>query len=53
MKALERNGYRKEGVFQKSILKNGKIWDEHRFAKIKQISNKDILSTDHSMLNFT
>ena len=35
MKVLEKNGYSKEGVFQKSILKNGKIWDEHRFAKIK------------------
>jgi ribosomal-protein-alanine N-acetyltransferase len=35
MKALEKNGYKKEGVFEKSIFKNGQIWDEHRYAKVK------------------
>ena len=33
MKVLEKCGYKKEGVFEKAILKNGQIWNEHRFAK--------------------
>jgi RimJ/RimL family protein N-acetyltransferase len=32
MKVLEKNGYKKEGVFVKSILKNGRILNEHRYA---------------------
>lgn len=35
MKVLTKNGYEKEGVFKKSILKDGKIYDEHRFSKTK------------------
>ena len=35
MKVLTKNGYEKDGIFKKSILKNGKIFDEHRFSKIK------------------
>ncbi len=35
MKVLIKNGYEKEGVFKKSIIKDGKIYDEHRFSKIK------------------
>lgn len=35
MRVLEKNGYGKDGVFKKSIFKNGKIWDEHRFSIIK------------------
>ena len=35
MRVLEKNGYVKDGIFKKSILKNGKIWDEHRFSIIK------------------
>ena len=35
MKVLEKNGYMKECVFEKAIFKNGKIWDEHRYAKIR------------------
>lgn len=35
MKVLEKNGYQKEGVFQKALIKNEQIWDEHRFAKLK------------------
>ena len=35
MKVLEKNGYKKEGVFEKSVFKNGRIWDEHRYAKVK------------------
>ena len=35
MKVLEKNGFEKDGIFKKSILKNGSIWDEHRYSKIK------------------
>jgi RimJ/RimL family protein N-acetyltransferase len=35
MKVLEKNGYVKDGVFKKNIFKNGKVWDEHRYSKIK------------------
>lgn len=35
MRVLEKNGYRREGIFEKSVVKNGKVWDEHRFAKTK------------------
>jgi [ribosomal protein S5]-alanine N-acetyltransferase len=35
MKALEKNGYKKEGIFEKSIFKNGQLWDEHRYAIVK------------------
>ena len=34
MKVLEKNGYRKEGIFRQSICKNGQFWDEHRYAII-------------------
>ena len=33
MRVLEKNGYEKEGVFKRSVFKNGQIWDEHRYAK--------------------
>jgi ribosomal-protein-alanine N-acetyltransferase len=32
MRALERNGYQKEGILKKAIFKNGQVWDEHRYA---------------------
>ena len=35
MRVLEKNGYTKDGIFKKSIFKNGKIWDEHRYSIIK------------------
>jgi len=35
MNVLTKNGYSKDGVFKKSILKNGQIFDEHRFSKLK------------------
>jgi RimJ/RimL family protein N-acetyltransferase len=35
MKVLEKNGYKKEGIFKKAIFKNNKIWDEHRYFKLK------------------
>jgi len=36
MKVLEKCGFKKEGVFEKAIIKNGKIWDEHRYSKVEQ-----------------
>jgi len=33
-RVLEKCGYSKEGVFRKSIFKDGQLWDEVRFAKI-------------------
>ena len=35
MKVLEKNGYKKECVFEKSVIKNGEILNEHRYAKLK------------------
>lgn len=35
MKVLAKSGYSKDGVFKKSILKNGQIFDEHRFSITK------------------
>lgn len=34
MRVLEKNGFGMEGIFKQSIIKNGKIWDEHRYAKV-------------------
>jgi [ribosomal protein S5]-alanine N-acetyltransferase len=34
MKVLEKNGYVREGVFKKSVIKNGELWNEHRYARI-------------------
>lgn len=34
MRVLEKNGYHKEGIFQKSVFKNDQLWDEHRYALI-------------------
>ena len=31
MKVLEKNGYEREGIFKNAILKNDKVYDEHRF----------------------
>jgi len=35
MKVLEKNGFKKEGVFKNAIFKNEKSFDEHRFYKLK------------------
>jgi RimJ/RimL family protein N-acetyltransferase len=35
MHVLEKCGFIKEGVFKKSVFKQGKLWDEVRYAKIK------------------
>jgi RimJ/RimL family protein N-acetyltransferase len=34
MQALENNGYKKEGIFKKAVLKNAKFLDEHRYFKL-------------------
>ena len=34
-RVLEKCGFKKEAIFKKAITKNGKIYDEIRFAKIK------------------
>ncbi|MBT8282374.1 MAG: GNAT family N-acetyltransferase [Muriicola sp.] len=35
MRALEKNGYAKEGIFRNAVIKNGQVYDEHRYAKVK------------------
>ncbi len=35
MKVLEKNGYIKEGIFQKAVIKNDQVIDEHRYCKLK------------------
>jgi RimJ/RimL family protein N-acetyltransferase len=32
MRVLEKCGYRKDGVFEKSVIKNGQIWNELRYS---------------------
>jgi RimJ/RimL family protein N-acetyltransferase len=34
MRVLEKCGYKKDGVFEKSVTKNGRLWDEHRYSII-------------------
>jgi RimJ/RimL family protein N-acetyltransferase len=36
MKALEKNGYKKEGVFNKAVFKNDKVLNEHRYFKLNE-----------------
>lgn len=40
MRVLEKNGFQKEGISKKAVFKNGKYWDEHRYALIKGIVEK-------------
>jgi ribosomal-protein-alanine N-acetyltransferase len=35
MKVLEKCGYKKECVFEKAVIKNDQVWNEHRYSKIK------------------
>jgi len=37
MKILEKNGYQKEGVFKKAVIKNNKILDEHRYYILNKL----------------
>ncbi len=34
-RVLEKSGFKLEGIFEKSFIKNGKIGDEYRYAKLK------------------
>ena len=36
MTVLEKNGFVKEGISRKAVFKNGKLWDEHKYAKLKE-----------------
>jgi RimJ/RimL family protein N-acetyltransferase len=36
MCVLANNGFLKEGILQKAIFKNGKFWNEHRYAKLNE-----------------
>ncbi len=36
MKVLINNSYEKEGIFRSAIFKNNKVYDEHRFYKLKK-----------------
>lgn len=40
MKVLEKNGYKKEGIFKNAIIKNDNFCDEHRFYRLKEKSIK-------------
>jgi len=35
MKVLEKCDYENDGIFKKSIIKNGSIWNEHRYSKVR------------------
>jgi RimJ/RimL family protein N-acetyltransferase len=37
MRVLEKCGYRREGIFRASVYKEGKLWDEYRYAKINPV----------------
>ncbi|MBW1298024.1 GNAT family N-acetyltransferase [Aquimarina litoralis] len=37
MKVLEKNGFEEEGIFKNAIFKNGKLYNEHRFYRLKSI----------------
>jgi ribosomal-protein-alanine N-acetyltransferase len=34
-RVLEKCGFTLEGIFRKSVIKNGKFFDEYRYAKLK------------------
>jgi len=36
-RVLEKAGFQREGIFKRSILKNGKICDDYRYAKLKPL----------------
>ena len=35
-RVMEKCGFAKEGVFEKAVFKEGKLWDEMRYAKINE-----------------
>ncbi len=40
MKVLEKNGFQKEGIARMAVFKNGKFWDEHRYALLFDEASK-------------
>ena len=36
MKVLEKNGFQREGIAKKAVIKNGEHWDEHRYGLLKE-----------------
>jgi len=36
MNVLEKNGFQKEGIARMAVFKNGKFWDEHRYALLAE-----------------
>lgn len=35
MRVLEKAGFKKEGYFEKALIKDGKYYDEVRYARIR------------------
>ncbi len=35
IKVLQKNGFQREGIFKKAVIKNDKVWDEHHYYKLK------------------
>lgn len=42
---LEKSGFTIEGIFENSVIKNGKIVNEYRYAKKKEIQNTENYTT--------
>ena len=36
MVVLEKNGFKQEGISKSAVLKNGKVWDEYRYFKLRE-----------------
>jgi RimJ/RimL family protein N-acetyltransferase len=34
MRVLEKNGFLKEGISRKAVIKNGQLYDEHKYGKV-------------------
>lgn len=34
MRVLEKNGFRREGIFRRAVFKNGQFFDEHWYARL-------------------
>lgn len=39
MRVLEKNGFRREAIHKKAVMKEGKLVDEHLFALLKEVWN--------------
>jgi len=36
MRVLEKNGFKKEAIHKKTVMKEGKLLDEHLYALLKE-----------------